>query len=53
VKKRLGLEWVLGKRALAMLNDPDCELVDEIRGGILIMGLVRGGPLIHWLVLLS
>jgi hypothetical protein len=30
VKKKLGLEWVLGTQAPAALNDPDDELVDEI-----------------------
>jgi hypothetical protein len=36
---------------LAALDDSDDEQDDEIRG-VLIMGLMRGPPLIHWLVLL-
>jgi hypothetical protein len=51
VKKRLGLDWVLGMLALASLDDLDDELVGEIQG-VLIKGLMRGPPLIHWLVLL-
>jgi hypothetical protein len=34
---------------LAALDDP--ELIDGIQG-VLIIGLMRGPPLIHWLVLL-
>jgi hypothetical protein len=34
---------------LVELDDP--ELIDGIQG-VLIMGLMRGPPLIHWLVLL-
>jgi hypothetical protein len=37
----------VGILVLAVLDDPD----DEIPG-VLIMGLMRGPPLIHWLVLL-
>jgi hypothetical protein len=51
VKKRQGLDWVLGMLVLAALDDPDDELVDEIRGGI-DYGLDEGPPLIQWLVLL-
>jgi hypothetical protein len=51
VKKRLGLEKGVGMLVLAVLDNPDDEPVDEIRG-VLIMGLMRGSPLIHWLVLL-
>jgi len=43
VKKRMGLERVLGKLVLAALDDPDDEPVDEIRG-VLIMGLMRAPP---------
>jgi hypothetical protein len=34
VKKRLGLDWVLGMLALAALDDLDDEPVGEIHGGI-------------------
>jgi hypothetical protein len=51
VKKRQALDWVLGMLVLAALDDPDDEPVDEI-WGVLIMGLMRGPPLIQWLVLL-
>jgi hypothetical protein len=33
VKKRQGLDWVLGMLVLAALDDPDDEPVDEIQGG--------------------
>jgi hypothetical protein len=51
MKKRQGLDWVLGRLVLAALDDPDDELVDEIQGGI-DYGLDEGPPLIQWLVLL-
>ncbi len=44
VKKRLGLEWVLGMQVLNALDDPDCEPVDEIRGCI-DYGHDEGSPL--------
>jgi hypothetical protein len=34
VKKRLGLEWVLGMQVLDARDDPNYEPVDEIWGGI-------------------
>jgi hypothetical protein len=34
VKKRLGLDWVLGILVLAALDDLDDEPVGEIQGGI-------------------
>lgn len=34
MKKRLALEWVLGKLLLAKLNDHDYESADEIWEGI-------------------
>jgi hypothetical protein len=33
VKKRQGLDWVLGMLVLAALDDPDDEPIDEIREG--------------------
>jgi hypothetical protein len=48
VKKRQGLDWVLGMLVLAVLDDLDDEPVGEIRGGI-DNGLDEGPPLIHWL----
>jgi hypothetical protein len=34
MKKRLGLDWVLGILVLAALDDLDDEPVGEIQGGI-------------------
>jgi hypothetical protein len=51
MKKRLALEWVLGKPMLAEPSDLDYEPVDEI-WFVLILGMMRSPSLIHVLVLL-